>query len=421
MASTTIAPREGLFANRWWIVIASLIGMIVGPGTAVIFVTNVFVVPVTTELGWTRGMFTSGLLATTFASPILTPLFGRLMDRYGIHRICLPVTILYGLSICSFALLKPDTLWAIYIMFACAAGFGAAVGPLVYSKSITAWFDKQRGLALGIATCGVGLGTFVLPVLAQLCIGAFGWRLTYVILGVLTWLIAFSMVGLFVREPPGYFARMRAVAQAAEASGHQPLGLSVREAITGTRQFTILFVIFLLEGTANNGILSAHFVPMLIDRGYKPLEAAALLGTSGFAAMFARVIIGWCLDFVNGPIFSSIVMFLPVVGVGLLWSHAGAPAPFFAAICVGLAIGAEVDMLGFFTSRYFGRHAFGTLYGLIFAAFTIGIGLGPAILGFGYDATHSYDQVLGIYFGLLILAALLFLPLGTYRYPKGAE
>lgn len=50
MASTSIAPREGVFANRWWIVGASLIGMIVGPGTAVIFVTNVFMVPVTTEL-----------------------------------------------------------------------------------------------------------------------------------------------------------------------------------------------------------------------------------------------------------------------------------------------------------------------------------------------------------------------------------
>jgi MFS family permease len=114
-------------------------------------------------------------------------------------------------------------------------------------------------------------------------------------------------------------------------------------------------------------------------------------------------------------------MLLPVFGVGLLWSGAGSPAPFFAAVLMGLAIGAEVDMLGFFTSRYFGRRAFGTLYGLIFAAFTIGIGVGPFLLGVGFDAYHSYNQVLAFYFGALIVAAALFLPLGTYRYPKGSE
>jgi len=419
MASAGAIETKGLLQNRWWIVGASLIGMIVGPGTAVIFVTNVFMVPVTTELGWSRGLFSSGLLASAIASPIMTPLFGRLMDRYGIHKIALPASVLYGLALASFSLLNANRVWQIYLMFFCASGFGAAVGPLVYSKAITAWFDKERGLALGIATCGVGLGTFVMPVMAQIFIGTFGWRIGYVAVGVTTWLLSFSMISIFVREPPGYVERMREAHASAAAGGPQPFGISARAAITGTRQFTLLFIIFLLEGTANNGILSGHFVPMLLDRGYSVPQAVALLGSSGLAAMVARVIVGFCLDYVSGPIFCCIVMFLPVLGVGLLASHAGVPAPFFAAICIGLAIGAEVDMLGFFVSRYFGRRSFGTLYGLIFAAFTIGIGVGPAILGFGYDHFHSYDQVLRVFVAMLVVAALLFLPLGKYNYPKG--
>src|SRR5215469_9002378 len=281
MASTTIAESKGLFANRWWIVGASLIGMIVGPGTAVIFVTNVFMVPVTTELGWTRGQFSQGLLASAIASPILTPTFGWLMDKFGIHRIALPAATCYGLALASFALLGPNIHWAIYLMFFCASGFGASVGPLPYSKAITAWFDKERGRALGIATCGVGLGTFVMPAIAQFCVSTFGWRVGYVAVGAITWLLAFSMIGLFVREPPGYLERMRAAHAAASASGKQPFGLSTKEAITSTRQFAILFIIFLIEGTANNGILSGHFVPMLLDRGYSAPAAVALLGTSG--------------------------------------------------------------------------------------------------------------------------------------------
>jgi MFS family permease len=421
MARSGVAEKSALFQNRWWIVAASLIGMIVGPGTAVIFTVNVFMVPVTTELGWSRGLFSSGLLASAIASPIMTPLFGHLMDRFGIHRIALPVTFCYGLALCSFALMSANHFWLIYPMFACASGFGACLGPVIYSKAITAWFDKERGLALGIATSGVGLGTFLVPQMAQLFIASFGWRIAYVAVGVTTWLLSFAMVAIFVREPPGYFERMRMARAAATAAGPQPLGVSARAAITGTRQFWLLAAIFLLEGTANNGILSGHFVPLLTDRGYTAPQAAALLGVSGLAALVARIIVGFCLDYVRGPVFSACVMLLPAVAVAILLSGAGSPAPFFAAIFQGLAIGAEVDMLGFFVSRYFGRRSFGMLYGLIFACFTLGIGVGPAILGLGFDHFHSYNPVLSVFLVLLIVAALLFLPLGKYNYPKGVQ
>jgi MFS family permease len=420
MASTAMVESKGLLRNRWWIVFASLIGNVVGPGPAVIFTVNVFMVPVTASLHWSRGMFSAGLLASAVASPIMTAIFGHLLDRFGIRRVALPVTVLYALSLCSLALLSPNAYWALFLMVGCSAGFGACLGPIVYSKSITAWFDKERGITLGIATCGVGLGTLVLPELAAHVIAAYGWRAGYIAVGITTFVLAFSMIALFVREPPGYVERMRAM-HAHPQQGPQPYGISTRAAITGTHQFWLLMAIFLLEGTACNGILSGNFVPLLHDRGYSVADAAALLGVSGLAAMGMRIIVGLGLDFMHGPIFSAIVMLLPAVGVWLLLGHVAAPGPLFAAILLGLAIGAEVDMLGFFVSRYFGRRSFGMLYGLVFAAFTTGVGTGPAILGFGYDHFHTYDPVLKLYLGLLILAAILFLPLGTYRYPKGSE
>ena len=419
MAARSIVQSCSLIENRWWIVAASLIGNIVGPGPAVIFTVNVFMVPVTTELHWTRGMLSSGLLASAALSPIMTPLFGTLLDRYGIRRVALPASAFYGLALCSLSLLQPGAYWALFLMVACSAGFGACLGPIVYSKSITGWFDKERGLALGVATCGVGLGTLALPELAQHFIAAYGWRIAYVAVGVTAFVLSFSMIAIFVRDPPGYVERMRA-APAYLADGPQEFGISTKAAF-GKRQFWLLAIIFLVEGTACNGILSGNFVPMLTDRGYTPSSAAALLGVSGLAAMVARIIVGLGLDFVHGPIFSALVMLLPPLGVGLLLSHAGAPVPFFAAICLGLAIGAEVDLLGFFVSRYFGRRSFGTLYGLIFALFVIGVGTGPAYLGFAYDHFHSYDPVLQIFVVLLVFAALLFLPLGKYSYPKGTH
>jgi MFS family permease len=350
----------------------------------------------------------------------MTALFGYLMDRYGIRRVALPTTVLYALSLCSLALLSSGSYWLLFPMVACSAGFGACLGPIVYSKSIAAWFDKERGLALGIACCGVGLGTLLLPELGTYVIRSYGWRAGYLAIGITTFVLAFSMVALFVREPPGYVQRMRAAVRSQAGQVAQPFGISTGEAVK-TRQFWLLAAIFLLEGTACNGILSGNFVPLLHDRGYSVEAAAALLGVSGLSAMAMRVVVGFGLDVIHGPIFSAIVMLLPALGVGLLLSHAGAPAPLFVAIFLGLAIGAEVDMLGFFVSRYFGRRSFGTLYGLIFGAFTTGVGIGPAFLGFGYDYFKSYDPILELFVVLLVISAALFLPLGKYRYPKGSE
>lgn len=420
MASIELVDGRALFQNRWWIVAASLVGNIVGPGPAVIFTVNVFMVPVTTSLHWTRGMFSAALLTSAVTSPIMTPVFGHLLDRYGIRRVALPASVLYSLSLGSLSLLQANAYWALFVIVGFSAGFGAGLGPIVYSKAIAAWFDKERGIALGIATCGVGLGTFLLPQLGQHVIAAFGWRAAYVAIGATTFVLSFAMIAIFVREPAGYIERRRLV-RALKAHGPAPFGLSTRAAITGTRQFWILCVIFLLLGTACNGILSGNFVPLLHDRGYSPAAAAALLGASGIAAMIMRILVGLGLDFVHGPIFSAIVMLLPPVGVGILLSHAGGPGPMFAAICLGLAIGAEVDMLGYFVSRYFGRRSFGMLYGFVFGTFAIGIGTGPAFLGLSYDHFHSYDPVLKLFFVLLVIAALLFLPLGKYLYPKGSE
>jgi MFS family permease len=153
MANAIVAQKTSLFENRWWIVAASLISNVVGPGPAVIFTVNIFMVPVTTELHWSRGMFSSALLASAVIGPIAQPVFGMLLDRFEIRRVALPAAVLYSLALCSYPLLSANAFWVIYLMVGCAAGFGACLGPIVYSKSITAWFDRERGFALGIATC----------------------------------------------------------------------------------------------------------------------------------------------------------------------------------------------------------------------------------------------------------------------------
>src|SRR5439155_25725626 len=104
------------------------------------------------------------------------------------------------------------------LLFGVAEAASSIQSRIGYAKAISAWFDRRRGLALGIAMSGVGLGGFIMPQLAQALIDRVGWRGAYPSLGLLTLAIAFPQVALWIREPrPGEGERR--VVTAAELPG----------------------------------------------------------------------------------------------------------------------------------------------------------------------------------------------------------
>ena len=84
---------------------------------------------------------------------------------------------------------------------------------------------------------------------------------------------------------------------------------------------------------------------------------------------------------------------------------------------VGLGLGAEVDLIAFFISRYLGLRSFGEIYGYMFAVFMFGSAIGPLAMGLGFERFKTYHAVLVVFGGLLLLAIALMLRLGAYVYP----
>src|SRR6202012_3112065 len=125
---------------------------------------------------------------------------GSLIDRWGVRTVLLPIVVLCALSVALIAL-SPNSIFVFVMLFAVTGALGAGQGPLGYAKSVSAWFDDKRGLALGITMSGIGLGAAFVPQYAQFLIGNFGWPAAYVGLGLLTLLVAFPAVFLFIREP----------------------------------------------------------------------------------------------------------------------------------------------------------------------------------------------------------------------------
>jgi len=399
--------------NRWWVVVATVLGLIVGAGPINVFAFGVFLKPITAEFGVGRGLFSSALTLHATVAALMCPIYGWMIDRWGVRRVMLPSLVLYVIGIALYTQLRADPFVVTYLIFAFAGLTGTVGGPIPYSTVISQWFDRQRGLALGIGMAGVGLGVALVPQLAAILILHFGWRMAYLGIAAAVVIFAFIPVALFVREPPGFdIAPKRGESRGAALNIP---GAGVGEALRSWL-FWGLGIAFFFDVIAINGTLT-HIVALLTDRGIGLEAATAALSGTGVALFCGRVLSGWFLDRFWGPYVAIGFFVTPMIGLALLMSHAVGAAPFVGALCLGLGIGAEIDLMAFFASRYFGLRNYAKIYGTMFGLFGFGVGLGPALSGASFDRFHSYVPIFGVYEILLFITCIIFFCLGPYPYP----
>jgi MFS family permease len=399
-------------ANPWSVVVGSTFALVVCNGPVVAFTFGLFLKPISQEFGWNRGAMSAASAVASLMIAITVPFAGILVDRWGARRILLPAIVLSSISVAAISL-TPASLFVFVALYAAAGLATAAHGPQPYVKTIAAWFDEGRGLALGIAMAGVGLGIILVPQLARYLIEIYGWRNAYIGLGAALFVVAFPAVAILVREPPSTATAGRQ--RLAEDTTATP-GLGVRDALTSSSAFWLLAVAIFLVAMAANGTI-VHVVPLLTDRGLSPTIAASLLGVVGLASIVGRLLCGYLADRLFAPHVAAGFFLLPCLGICLLTMEGGRLLPFFGVVTLGLALGCEIDMMGFLTTRYFGLRRFGVLYGYLFGMFSAGSALGPFLMGFSFDVFHSYGPVLASFVIALVMASLLVSRLGGYVFP----
>lgn len=397
--------------NPWWVVFGSVLGLLVGNGAIMQFTFGVLLKPIGEEFGWSRGTVSFAIVVGLICTGLMTPIIGILVDRYGLRRIALPCIVAFSLIVAATSLTpaSPAVFVAIYGIMGIAA---AGQTPLIYSKSIAATFDDRRGLALGIAMAGVGLGAAFIPQYAQFLIGTLGWRAAYVGLGLLTLVLAVPAVAFFVREP----TRVRIEKG---ASVQNLPGINGREALK-TRYFWLLVIPFFALAAAANGSI-AHVVPLLTDRGISPQIATSALTMAGLALITGRLLAGYLLDRLFAPYVAVAFIIIPLIGIVLLTGAHDTALASLATVLIGIGLGAEVDLMAFFVSRYLGLRSFGEIYGYLFAIFMLANGLGPYIMGVAFDRFGSYQPVLWAFALALVVAGGLILLMGPYVYPAKHE
>jgi len=312
-------------------------------------------------------------------------------------------------------------LWHFYLIYALMGLVGGGTAPVPYSTVISRWFDRRRGLALGLMMVGTGLGMFFMPSFAHALIERWGWRQAYLVLGTMVILITIPVVGALLRDSP------QAMGLSPDGRPPQPQrreeqkddGLELAHALR-VPTFWLLVVAFFLVSATVHGCLT-HLAPMLMDRGVSPQEAAQATSLLGGAVLIGRVVTGYLLDRLYAPRVAMGFFAGTTIGVFLLWSGATHELAFASAFLVGLGMGAEVDIIAYLVSRYFGLRAFGSIYGYAFAAYILGGLAGPLAMGVGVDRTGAYQWPLGSFLIAMALAIGLMWRLGPYPRGEGAR
>jgi MFS family permease len=394
----------------WLMIFACAVGMALGVATFLIYAFGVFIDPISTELDAGRGQVSLALTLGIMGNLVAAPLIGMLSDRYGARLMILIGVVALSVFLASFSLVQ--SLTQLYLVALLMVLFAAGSGPITYARVISAWFDNRRGLALGLTMAGLGIGGAIAPVLSQALIDDYGWRMAYRYLGLIVLVVSFPLLFLMVRNRPPQTASQ--ALDESYAAKTEEVGLSVGES---ARQgaFWFMAIGFFLVALGNSGGL-VHLPPLLTDAGLTPQRAAFYAGVMGIGVTIGRASAGFLLDMFHAPYVAIGFLIGPVLAYTSFLSGIDPNLVLVPVLLFGIGIGAEFDIIPYLITRYFGMKNFGAIYGLQILTFSLGTGLGPAVMGFGYDKYGSYAPTLMFAIGSLICGSLLLTRLRAYRF-----
>lgn len=395
-------PKE--WSQGWPIVLSSTIGIAIA---GIHFpVMGTLMLPLTQAYDWTRGEVALGLTIASLLAPLVNLLAGATADRFGPRPVVLTGALVFGAAYALFALAGPAiwTWYAVSTLFAICSYF---VGPIVWTMAIVRHFQVNRGLALALSLSGSGIMASVMPSLVLALLNLVDIRGTFLVLAVGSSLLMF-IPAFFLFRDPGRTGQTRADRTAASAS--QP-GLSVPQTLGGTQFWRLGVGLLVISATV--GLFVLHLQPMLIDNGLTQAQAASAALMIGPAMIAGRLGTGLLFDRLPAPLVAGAAFAVMAVACVCMLGFDGSwSAALAIAAVVGLGVGAELDVVAFLTSRYFGLRRYGVLFGALMGVYAIGIGLGSALAGGVFDSAGTYDPIL-VALGIgSALAALVVVTLG---------
>ncbi len=407
------APASGEFRRGWPIVLSSLVGIALGLSPMPFYTIGIFAPTLAREFHWSFAQIFAGITCTTVAVILASPGVGLAADRFGVRPVALTSVALFGLSFMALGL-GNGSLVVYYATWLTIALLGAGTLPITWTRAVNNGFQSGKGLALGVSLIGTGLFGYLIKPFGAWLIGEVGWRWAYVVIGALPLSIALP-IGLICFRDPGAGRRSTPDPAPAAAARERPLpGLTMAETCSEWR-FWLLGGCFVALAFGIGGLIP-NMENILKTAGFAHGEIVPLTSLIGLSVIVGRIAGGWLIDRFWAPAVAAVLLTSPAAACLILAAPQLDGRAAATAIClIGLAAGAEYDLLAFMVARYFGMKSYGSIYGALYAFFALGAGLGPVFFGADFDRTHSYTRSLHLTGVLFVGPAALLLLLGRYR------
>lgn len=377
-----------------------------------IYGLGVYIEPIAKDFGWSRTQVTAGLTLSTVIQVFTAIPVGLAIDRFG-PRILAVIGV--PLACLAFANLGSSTggIQNWYVNWIIMSLASLPIQATVWTSAVASRFAHSRGLALAVTLCGASVALSLFPWLGAKLIESHGWRQAMRLEALIWVVIAYPVIALLFR---GAHDRQRKGAETLDNRAELG-GVTLAEGLR-TGVFLRLLVAAVLFTLTVIG-LNIHFPLVLQSYGFAPLAAAGTASLIGIASIFGRIGTGLLLDRISGAVVGAIAFAMPVLTCALLlWGGGNPVIASIAAMLLGVTLGAEIDVLVFLTSRHFGLKSFGSLYGGILAALSVGTAFGPLIAAQVFDHWKNYDLFLWATAVLMIVASLA---LATLPQPPPAE
>jgi MFS family permease len=394
-------------ATRAGVVFACTVGNAVSITPMVYTVFGLFLLPISSEFGWPRAAVSFVLLIIAIAGAVSYPVIGRLIDRYGARSVILVGNLLFALSVACVSLIEASRA-QLYTAYAFIGVAGAIPSSVMFTKVIAGWFDRNRGLFLGVVGgVGNGVGAALSPLYVHMLMTSYGWRGGYLGVAAAILLVGFPILYLWLHDPDPARARE------SERNEIESGGMTLREARSTSTFWIILAAIALGAGCMT--AVFAHVVPLLLDRGVSADQATAVLATFSMVTAAWQVGVGYLLDRIPRPWIAAPFYLAALGGLALFESTSSFPQLILAGALMGLGLGTEYGVLPYFLSRYFGVRHYGSISGLVYGVIVLTQGVTPFLMDLVFDVSGSYHAAIVAIGVGLVLGALLILRLRPFN------
>lgn len=365
-----------------------------------------------TEFGIDRTAISGIFSAHMLLSSAFSILGGWALDRYGPRKVAFVMGLAAGLSLVTSSLVH--SLWQLYATYSLLLAVGSGSIFVIANTTTSRWFVKKRGFAVGITSSASSAGQVVMAPFATVLLTHFDWRMSFIILGLITWIILLPVSGLMKRDPadlgllPDGVKPNPTVTKPENTKNRkntQEEGLALSESCK-TREFWLMALIWLLLSMSVNLVLT-HSIPHAIDLGISPMDAALIVSLIGAGSMAGRLGFGRLSDNIGRKIPAligatmQVALLVWLIWIKELWMF------YLFAVIFGYAWGGLGAAITVIIGDVFGVRSLGVVMGAISAGWMIGAAIGPAVGGMAYDASGTYSTAFAIAASGMLITAIL--------------